>query len=116
MRSADSAANESVISRVPSLLLTISICEARHQILERVLAGVDAQPGDESVERGEEHEPLRAERDALALEAEARGAETRLVEGDSLEHRGGAAGVRGYTAAWPRASSVAASGPEGGWG
>ena len=83
---ADSAANESVISRVPELAPDDLDLEARHQVLERVLARVDGEPRDEPIEGGEEHEPLRAERDALALEAEARGAKTRLMEGDSLEH------------------------------
>ena len=40
---------------------------------------------DEAVERRQEHEALRAEGDALALEPQSRGAEARLVEGNSLE-------------------------------
>ena len=46
--------------------------EARHQVLERVLARVDAEQRDEAVDRRQQHEPLRAERDALRVEAEPR--------------------------------------------
>ncbi len=85
MRSLDSAANERMISRVPSFDSDELDLERRHQVLERVLARVDAEPRDEAIDRRKEHEPLRAERDALGVEPEARRAQARLVERDPIE-------------------------------
>ena len=60
--------------------------EARQEVLEGSLVRVDAQPGHEAVDGGQEHEPLRAERDAFRIEPETRRVQPRLVEGDASQH------------------------------
>ena len=69
------------------------------------LARVERQAGDEPIERRQQHEPLRAERDALAVEPEAGRTQPGLVDGDSIQHRG-ACGAASPTAGSQRDSLV----------
>jgi hypothetical protein len=60
--------------------------ERSEDLSERSLAREEGEEGDEAVDGGEEDEALGAEGDPLRVEAEARGAEASLVDGDSIEH------------------------------
>jgi len=62
--------------------------ERRHEVLERVLARVDAEQRHEPIDRRKQDDALGAERRALAVEPEPRRAQARLVEGDAIEHQG----------------------------
>jgi len=47
---------------------------------------VDREPGDQPIDTGQEHEPLGAKRNTLAVKPEAWRAQSRLMESNSLKH------------------------------
>ena len=88
MRSLDSAATSRVISRVPSFEPDDAHRQARHQVLERALARVDREERHEPVDRRQQHQPLRAQGDALGVQAQPGGVQPRLVKSDAFEQAG----------------------------